>query len=63
MSCHSCGSVNQKHFKSEVDIHFRGLGNVNKLPVIVYPVLLVCLDCGQAEFAISKEDLDSLRAQ
>ena len=41
MSCPSCGSFNQKKFEAEVDIHFSGLSNVNKRPVMVHPVLLV----------------------
>ena len=63
MSCPSCGSINQKKFEAEVDIHFLGLSNVNKRPVMVHPVLLVCLDCGRTEFVISEEDLNPLRAE
>jgi len=63
VSCPSCGSFNQKKFEAEVDIHFSGLSNVNKRPVMVHPVLLVCLDCGRTEFVISEEDLNPLRAE
>jgi len=63
VACHSCGSAHQKHFESEVDIHFPRLSNANKRPVLVYPVLLVCLDCGRAEFSIPKEDLEPLRGE
>jgi hypothetical protein len=61
--CPSCGSINQKMFAGEVDIHFSGLGNVNKRPVVMHPVLLVCLNCGRTEFVISEEDLNPLRAE
>ena len=57
MACNSCGSVNQRKFTSEIDIHFPGLGNVRKSPVLVYPELLVCLNCGKAEFTVSKDEL------
>ena len=50
-------------FAGEVDIHFSGLGNVNKRPVVMHPVLLVCLNCGRTEFVISEEDLNPLRAE
>jgi hypothetical protein len=49
MACNSCGSVKQGEFTSEIDIHFPGLGNVKKKPVVVFPELLVCLNCGKAE--------------
>ncbi len=57
MACRSCGSVNQGKFTTEVDIHFPGLRNVKKSPVLVYPKLLVCLDCGNAEFTVPKDEL------
>jgi len=63
VSCPSCGSINQKTFAAEVDIHFSGLSNVNKRPVVMHPVLLVCLDCGRTEFVITEEHLDPLRAE
>jgi len=63
VSCTSCDSSNQKKFESEVDIHFPGLSNVNKRPVVMHPVLLVCLDCGRTEFVISEEDLNPLRTE
>jgi hypothetical protein len=57
MACNSCGSVNQGKFTSEIDIHFPGLSNVKKSPVLVYPELLVCLNCGKAEFTVPKDEL------
>jgi hypothetical protein len=58
MVCSSCGSVTQRKFLSEVDIHFPRLRDVKKSPVLVYPELSVCLNCGKAEFTLSKEELD-----
>ena len=60
MSCSSCGSVNQGRFPAEVSIHFQGLKNVHKLPVLVFPELLVCHSCGRAEFTIPEDDLGRL---
>jgi hypothetical protein len=60
MACKSCGSHNQGKFASVVDIHFPGLRNANKNPVLVFPELLVCLNCGEAEFTVPKAELDLL---
>ena len=57
MACNSCGAVNQGKFTSEIDIHFPGLSNAKKSPVLVYPELMVCLNCGKAEFTIPKDEL------
>ena len=57
MACNSCGSVNQGKFTSEIDIHFPGRSNVRKSPVLVYPELLLYLNCGKAEFTVPKDEL------
>jgi hypothetical protein len=57
MACNSCGSVNQEQFTSEIDIHIPGLSNARKSPVLVFPEILVCLNCGKAEFVIPKDEL------
>jgi hypothetical protein len=38
-------------------IHFPGLQNIEKPIVWVFPYLVVCLDCGFAEFAIPEAEL------
>ena len=60
MVCNSCGSDQQGKFGSEIDIHFPGLKHVNKRPVLVFPELVVCLNCGKAEFTIPKDELTLL---
>ncbi len=60
MSCKSCKSENHRNFNGEVAIHFPGLEGLNKPIVWVYPKLLVCLNCGFAEFAIPETDLRRL---
>ena len=60
MACNACGLVNQRKFLSEVDIHFPKLIDVKKSPVLVYPELLVCLNCGKTEFTVPKAELDLL---
>jgi hypothetical protein len=62
MACKTCGSGNQGKFLSEVDIHFPGLRDVKRSPVLVYPELLVCRNCGKSEFTVPKDELKLLAA-
>jgi hypothetical protein len=57
MPCKSCGSINQSKFNAEMGIHFPGLKNISKPVVWVFPELVVCLDCGIAEFAVPEAEL------
>jgi hypothetical protein len=60
MLCKSCGSVNQKKFSPKMQIHFPGLKDIDKPVVWVFPDVVVCLDCGTAEFAVPEEELRQL---
>ncbi len=53
MSCRSCGSSKQSQFGSEINIHFSSL---DKPTVMVFPMLVVCLDCGFTEFSIPEAE-------
>ena len=44
-------------FSAEIGIHFPGLKNIDKPVVWVFPELVVCLDCGTAEFAVPEAEL------
>lgn len=57
MRCKSCGSVNQSKFTGEMGIHSPGLKNIDKPVVWVFPDLVVCLDCGFAEFTVTEAEL------
>jgi hypothetical protein len=57
MACNSCGSVNQGEFRSETDIHFPGLENANKRPIVLFPEMVVCQNCGRAEFTVPEDEL------
>ena len=56
----SCGSVNQSKLTAEISIHFPGLKNLDRPAVWVFPELVVCLDCGTAEFAVPEAELRQL---
>jgi len=60
MSCKSCQSENQRTFNGEIAIHFPGLKGLDKPIVWVYPKILVCLNCGFTEFAISETGFQQL---
>jgi hypothetical protein len=57
MPCKSCGSVNQQKFSAEMGIHFP---NIDKPVVWLFPEVVVCLDCGTAEFVVPEEELRQL---
>ena len=60
MACRSCGSENQTEFGAEINIHFPGLRNLDKSAVMVFPKLVVCLDCGFTQFTIPEAELRRL---
>jgi hypothetical protein len=41
-------------------IHFPGLKNIDSLAVWLFPELIFCMDCGSAEFTVSKSELRQL---
>jgi len=43
-----------------MSIHVRGLKNIDKPIGWVFPELVVCLDCGTAEFAVPEAELRQL---
>jgi len=61
MSCKSCGSDSAGRFPAEIAIHLSGLKNLEKPHVWMFPMLVVCLNCGYTEFAIPEHDLRPLK--
>jgi hypothetical protein len=59
MPCVSCGSRNKAEFPAEVNIHCPAVANpVGGQPgMLVFPKLLVCLDCGFSTFHASVPEL------
>jgi hypothetical protein len=60
MACKQCSSDHQSTFSTEVNIHFPGREGLDKPTVWVFPKVLVCLDCGLAEFVFPKNELHAL---
>jgi len=57
MHCPLCASGHEAEFTAEMVIHFRGLKNVDKPGVWVFPILLVCLECGSSRFSVPEKEL------
>jgi hypothetical protein len=57
MHCESCGSEKLCNLNGEIAIHFPGPKNMDEPIVWVFPQLVVCLNCGTAEFAIPEDQL------
>jgi hypothetical protein len=60
MPCKSCRSINEKKFSAEMGIHFPGRKDIDKPVVWVFPEVVVCLDCGAAEFTVPEAELRQL---
>jgi hypothetical protein len=60
MHCNSCGSDNSRNFNGEIAIHFPGLQGLDKPIVWVFPQVLVCLNCGVAQFTVPEAELSIL---
>ncbi len=59
MPC-KCGSFNQRKFIAEMGIRSPGVKNIDTPVVWVFPELIICLDCGMAEFIVPKAELGLL---
>jgi hypothetical protein len=57
MACRSCRSQNQTEFGAEINIHFSGRKGLDKPAVLVFPKLVVCLDCGFTQFTFPETEL------
>lgn len=62
MSCKSCGSVNATKLNAEMNLHFPGHEGLARPTVWLFPAVVVCLNCGFAEFSIPEKELQDLRS-
>ncbi len=62
MDCKSCKSSRQTEFLGEICLHFAGgLESLNKPLVLAFPQVVVCLDCGFAEFTMRESELKPIQ--
>jgi hypothetical protein len=58
MNCPHCASDTQAELNAEVNIHFTGFrNNVDSPGLLIFPKLLVCLDCGFSRFTTPEDEL------
>ena len=60
--CMSCASSNQAEFTAEMLVHFGGLKKVERPGVLLFPKLLICLDCGFLQSTVPAPELALLAA-
>jgi hypothetical protein len=60
MHCVQCSSSNLVECIAEIQVHSRGLRNIDRPGIWVFPALFVCLDCGSARFSIPQAELSQL---
>jgi len=60
MTCQACGSERLRTFDGEMALHFPGLEGLDEPIVWVFPKVLVCLNCGAAQFVVPEAELSVL---
>jgi hypothetical protein len=60
MACKSCQSERQVNLNEEIGLHLPGRKGLDKPLVLVFPNLVICLDCGFTEFTIPETELRRL---
>lgn len=63
MACKRCASDNQKDFGAEINIHFPRREGLDKGSVLVFPQIVICFNCGFAEFSVSETELRRLATE
>jgi len=63
LPCKTCGSDKQAKFTAEIAVHFSGPNNLDKPHLLVFPQILVCLNCGNAGFTIPQSQLPILATE
>ena len=49
--------MNLKKFTTDMNLHFPGYAGLEKPTVLVFSEVVVCLDCGFAEFRVPEAEL------
>jgi hypothetical protein len=57
MHCSCCASDIQAEFTAEINIHFSDLRNIDSPGLLIFPKLLVCLECGLSSFTTPENEL------
>lgn len=60
MACKECASDYQRKFSVEMNFHFPGYEGLTKPTIWLFPEVVVCLNCGFAEFSVPQDGLQRL---
>ena len=60
MVCHSCHSGKVREYRAEINIHLPGIKGLDIPTVWAFPTILVCLNCGTAQFEIPDAERKTL---
>jgi predicted nucleic-acid-binding Zn-ribbon protein len=55
--CKTCGSTSLNKLQAELALHFNELKNIDKPVLWTFPDVVVCADCGEAEFHCPPHEL------
>jgi hypothetical protein len=59
ITCKSCTSMCTSEFVAEICMHFKGgVESLGKPIIWVFPSVVVCLECGYAEFSVPETELN-----
>ena len=58
--CPACHSVNRRDFTAEINIHFPGMKGIDIPTVLLCSTVLVCVECGMAQFLIPEAERGEL---
>ena len=62
MPCKSCNGTNQREIYSEIAVHGEVRTKLGAPHLLIFPKLLVCLNCGFVEFTLHEAALRHLAA-
>lgn len=62
INCRICESANVRSLDAETNLHFPGWRGLDQPSVFAFPKVIVCLDCGHAEFKIAERELHLIRS-
>jgi hypothetical protein len=60
--CTVCGSDRNAEMLGEICLHFAGgLDSLHKAQIWAFPHVVLCLDCGSAQFTLPEKELNLVR--
>jgi hypothetical protein len=59
--CNACASFELLELSSEACLHFPGLQGLKVEPILVYPKIVVCTECGFVQLRLSDRELEKVK--